>query len=277
MVQAGSATSGQPGEQLEIPGFRVALANFQGPFDLLLQLIGQRKLDITDVALAEVTDEFIEYVRMLGDAAELEEITEFLVVAATLLDLKAARLVPRGDVDDAEDLELLSTRDLLFARLLQYKAYKQVADMFAQWQRGAQLSYPRAVSLEQPFAELLPPVAISQTPQEFAELAAAVFRPRPPDEVATGHVHEVAVSVPEQAGKILDTLKLAGEGTWLSFMELTRSCEVSMQVVGRFLALLELYKALAVDTRQEEPLGELSVVWTGVDVDPAVVAASNWD
>lgn len=277
MVQAGSATSDQPGQQLEIPGFRVALANFQGPFDLLLQLIGQRKLDITDVALAEVTDEFIEYVRMLGDAAELEEITEFLVVAATLLDLKAARLVPRGDVDDAEDLELLSTRDLLFARLLQYKAYKQVADMFAQWQRDAQLSYPRAVSLEQPFAELLPPVAISQTPQEFAELAAAVFRPRPPDEVATGHVHEVAVSVPEQAGKILDTLKLAGEGTWLSFMELTRSCEVSMQVVGRFLALLELYKALAVDTRQEEPLGELSVVWTGLDVDPAVVAASNWD
>ncbi|SQG64638.1 segregation and condensation protein A [Corynebacterium renale] len=277
MVQAGSATSDQPGEQLEIPGFRVALANFQGPFDLLLQLIGQRKLDITDVALAEVTDEFIEYVRMLGDAAELEEITEFLVVAATLLDLKAARLVPRGDVDDAEDLELLSTRDLLFARLLQYKAYKQVADMFAQWQRDAQLSYPRAVSLEHPFAELLPPVAISQTPQEFAELAAAVFRPRPPDEVATGHIHEVAVSVPEQAGKILDTLKLAGEGTWFSFMELTRSCEVSMQVVGRFLALLELYKALAVDTRQEEPLGELSVVWTGLDVDPAVVAASNWD
>ncbi|PFG28770.1 segregation and condensation protein A [Corynebacterium renale] len=277
MMQAGSAASDQPGEQLEIPGFRVALANFQGPFDLLLQLIGQRKLDITDVALAEVTDEFIEYVRMLGDAAELEEITEFLVVAATLLDLKAARLVPRGDVDDAEDLELLSTRDLLFARLLQYKAYKQVADMFAQWQRDAQLSYPRAVSLEHPFAELLPPVAISQTPQDFAELAAAVFRPRPPDEVATGHIHEVAVSVPEQAGKILDTLKLAGEGTWLSFMELTRSCEVSMQVVGRFLALLELYKALAVDTRQEEPLGELSVVWTGLDVDPAVVAASNWD
>ncbi|WP_048382007.1 segregation and condensation protein A [Corynebacterium renale] len=276
-MQAGSAASDQPGEQLEIPGFRVALANFQGPFDLLLQLIGQRKLDITDVALAEVTDEFIEYVRMLGDAAELEEITEFLVVAATLLDLKAARLVPRGDVDDAEDLELLSTRDLLFARLLQYKAYKQVADMFAQWQRDAQLSYPRAVSLEHPFAELLPPVAISQTPQDFAELAAAVFRPRPPDEVATGHIHEVAVSVPEQAGKILDTLKLAGEGTWLSFMELTRSCEVSMQVVGRFLALLELYKALAVDTRQEEPLGELSVVWTGLDVDPAVVAASNWD
>lgn len=277
MAQAAASASGQAGEQLEIPGFRVALANFQGPFDLLLQLIGQRKLDITDVALAEVTDEFIEYVRMLGDAAELEEITEFLVVAATLLDLKAARLVPRGDVDDAEDLELLSTRDLLFARLLQYKAYKQVADMFAQWQRDAQLSYPRAVSLEQPFADLLPPVAIAQTPQEFAELAAAVFRPRPPEEVATGHIHEVAVSVPEQAGKILDTLKLAGEGTWLSFMELTRSCEVSMQVVGRFLALLELYKALAVDTRQEEPLGELSVVWTVLDVDPAVVAASNWD
>ncbi|GAB3703815.1 segregation and condensation protein A [Corynebacterium nasicanis] len=265
------------GEQLEIPGFRVALANFEGPFDLLLQLIGARKLDVTEVALSEVTDEFIAYTRALGETANLDETTEFLVVAATLLDLKAARLLPRGEVDDLEDLALLEMRDLLFARLLQYRAYKQVADLFAEWQKKAQRRYPRAVGLEPQFAELLPPVSIGLNPAQFAEMAAGVFRPRPPEQVGIGHIHQVAVSVPEQAGRILDTLRLMGAGHFLTFQALTRDCTVSMEVVGRFLALLELYKAQAVETRQEEALGELSVSWTGMDVDPAVVAAKNWD
>ena len=265
------------GEQLEIPGFRVALANFEGPFDLLLQLIGAKKLDVTEVALSEVTDEFIAYTRALGETADLDETTEFLVVAATLLDLKAARLLPRGEVDDLEDLALLEMRDLLFARLLQYRAYKQVADLFAEWQKKAQRRYPRAVAVEPQFADLLPPVSIGLSPAQFAEMAAGVFRPRPPEEVGTAHIHQVAVSVPEQAGRILDTLRLMGSGHWLTFQALTRDCTVSMQVVGRFLALLELYKAQAVETLQEEALGELSVSWTGLDVDPAVVAAKNWD
>ncbi|MDO5670181.1 MAG: segregation/condensation protein A [Corynebacterium sp.] len=265
------------GEQLEIPGFRVALANFEGPFDLLLQLIGAKKLDVTEVALSEVTDEFIAYTRALGETADLDETTEFLVVAATLLDLKAARLLPRGEIDDLEDLALLEMRDLLFARLLQYRAYKQVADLFAEWQKKAQRRYPRAVSMEAQFADLLPPVTLGLNPAQFAEMAAGVFRPRPPEEVGIGHIHQVAVSVPQQAGRILDTLKLMGSGHWLTFQALTRDCTVSMEVVGRFLALLELYKAQAVETSQEEPLGELSVSWTGLDVDPAVVAATNWD
>lgn len=263
--------------QPEITGFRIALRNFEGPFDLLLQLIQSKKMDVTDVALSEVTDEFVAYTRQLGEYADLDETTDFLLVAATLLDLKAARLLPRGDVDDSEDLELLESRDLLFARLLQYKAYKQAADQFAVWQREAQRSYPRAVSIEEKFAELLPPVSLGHTPASFAELAAGVFRPKPPEEVATGHVHTVAVSVPEQAGKILETLKLLGAGQWTSFGALTRDCTVSMQVVGRFLALLELYKAKAVDAQQEEALGQLDLSWTGLDVDPAVVAAANWD
>jgi len=266
----------QEAVQPEIPGFRIALANFEGPFDLLLQLIHGKKLDITDVALSEVTDEFVAYTRSL-DTAGLDEVTEFLVVAATLLDLKAARLLPRGEVDDLDDLELLESRDLLFARLLQYRAYKQVADQFAQWQRDARRAYPRAVGMEEQFAALLPPVKIGHSPASFAELAASVFRPKPPEEVGIGHIHQVAVSVPEQAGKIMEVLKLLGAEQWLSFSALTRDCTLSMQVVGRFLALLELYKARAVETDQEEPLGQLKVSWTGLDVDPAVVAAANWD
>ncbi|OFS23261.1 ScpA family protein [Corynebacterium sp. HMSC04H06] len=270
------APAGEP-VQPEITGFRIALDNFEGPFDLLLQLIQSKKMEVTDLALSEVTDEFVEYTRALGQDADLDETTEFLVVAATLLDLKAARLLPRGEVDDLEDLELLESRDLLFARLLQYKAYKQVADEFAEWQRHAQRRYPRAVSMEERFADLLPPVRLGHSPASFAELAASVFRPKPPEEVGIGHVHQVAVSVPEQAGKIMDTLKLLGQARWMSFAALTRDCTVSMQVVGRFLALLELYKAKAVDTEQPESLGPLSVSWTGLDVDPAVVAAANWD
>lgn len=270
------APAGEP-VQPEITGFRIALDNFEGPFDLLLQLIQSKKMEVTDLALSEVTDEFVEYTRALGVDADLDETTEFLLVAATLLDLKAARLLPRGEVDDLEDLELLESRDLLFARLLQYKAYKQVADQFAEWQRHAQRRYPRAVSMEERFADLLPPVRLGHSPASFAELAASVFRPKPPEEVGIGHVHQVAVSVPEQAGKIMDTLKLLGQARWMSFSALTRDCTVSMQVVGRFLALLELYKAKAVDTEQPESLGPLSVSWTGLDVDPAVVAAANWD
>lgn len=276
---AGAETAPETAGQRRGAGFTVALSNFEGPFDLLLQLIGARKLDVTEVALSEVTDEFLGYVRYLGEESDLDEVTEFLVVAATLLDLKTARLLPRADVDDVSDLELLESRDLLFARLLQYKAYKQVADLFAEWQRTARRRYPRAVGLEPQFAELLPPVALGHTPASFAELAASVFRPRPPQTVDVDHIHGVAVSVsvPEQAGRILETLRFIGANHWLSFEALTRDCTASMEVVGRFLALLELYKARAVDTHQPEPLGTLEVSWTGIDVDPAVVAAANWN
>lgn len=263
--------------QPEITGFRITLRNFEGPFDLLLQLIQSRRLDITDVALSEVTDEFVSYTRQLGTAANLDEVTEFLLVAATLLDLKAARLLPRGEVDDLGDLELLESRDLLFARLLQYRAYKQVADLFAQWQREARHAYPRAVGIEKEFADLLPPVSLGHTPGSFAELAAAVFRPRPPEEVGVGHIHQVEVSVPEQAGKLLSALRILGRGVWQDFSELNADCTRSMEVVGRFLALLELYKAKAVEARQAESLGPLELSWTGLVVDPAVVAAANWD
>lgn len=263
-------------EQPELTGFRVALANFDGPFDLLLQLIHSHKMDVTDVALATVTDEFIAYTRTLTNSVDdLDEVTEFLVVAATLLDLKAARLVPRGEVDNEEDLALLESHDLLFARLLQYRAYKSVAGLFAEWQRGADRSYPVQLSPEATFTELMPPVELGVGLDAFAEHAAAVFRPTP-TEVSTTHLHAQEVSVPEQAGHLLSALRVAGADTWVSFSTLVSDCDVSMKVVGRFLALLELYKARAVGIEQVEPLEDMTVAWTGVTVDPAVVAAGNW-
>ena len=239
-------------QQPEITGFRIVLHNFEGPFDLLLQLISAQKLDVTDVALAQVTDEFVGYVKQLGVSARLE-------------------------VDDVADLALLESRDLLFARLLQYRAYRQVADLFAVWQASARLRYPRVVGLEERFVGLLPPVVLGHSAESFAEFAASVFRPRPPEVVEVGHVHKVGVSVPEQAVRVLDMFRLVGPDRWLGFEALTRDCGVSLEVVGRFLALLELYKAQVVVFEQVESLGELKVAWTGVDVDPMVVLAGRWE
>jgi len=244
-------------------GFQVRLTNFEGPFDLLLQLIFAHRLDVTEVALHQVTDDFIAYTRAIGPQLALDETTAFLVIAATLLDLKAARLLPSGQVDDEEDLALLEVRDLLFARLLQYRAFKHVAQMFAELEAAALRSYPRAVSLEDRFAGLLPEVMLGVDAERFAQIAAAAFTPRPVPTVATEHLHELMVSVPEQAGQLLSLLESRGIGQWASFSELVADCRVPIEIVGRFLALLELYRARAVAFDQSEPLGVLQVSWTG--------------
>lgn len=244
-------------------GFQVRLTNFEGPFDLLLQLIFAHRLDVTEVALHQVTDDFIAYTRAIGPELGLEETTAFLVIAATLLDLKAARLLPSGQVDDEEDLALLEVRDLLFARLLQYRAFKHVAQMFAELEAAALRSYPRAVSLEDRFEGLLPEVMLGVDAERFAQIAAAAFTPRPVPTVATEHLHELMVSVPEQAGQLLSLLESRGIGQWASFSELVADCRVPIEIVGRFLALLELYRARAVAFDQSEPLGVLQVSWTG--------------
>src|SRR6267154_552177 len=179
--------------------FQVHLDVFEGPFDLLLALISKHKLDITEVALSQVTDEFIGYIRALADGWDLDQASYFLVVAATLLDLKAARLLPAGEVEDEADLALLEVRDLLFARLLQYRAYKHVAVMFAELEAAALRSYPRAVALEDRYEDLLPEVMLGVDAERFAEIAATAFTPRPVPTVATEHLHELMVSVPEQA------------------------------------------------------------------------------
>lgn len=257
--------------------FSVHLDNFTGPFDLLLGLIDSKKLDVTEVALHTVTDDFIAYTRELGQQAGLEQVTEFLVVAATLLDLKTARLIPSGEVQDLEDLELLQARDLLFARLLQFRAYQQVAELFGELEAHARRSYPRTAGPDDEFLDLLPEVELGVSPTDFAMIAAVAFRPKPVEEVSTDHVHTPVVSVPEQAGHVLDLLRLRGVGSWLGFREIVDGCEESIVVVGRFLALLELYRARAVSFEQSEALGELRVSWTGELATEVIHGGDEWN
>ncbi|MFD7923951.1 segregation and condensation protein A [Streptomyces sp. NPDC059740] len=242
--------------------FTVRLANFEGPFDLLLQLISRHKLDVTEVALSKVTDEFMAHIRAMGTDWDLDQTTEFLVVAATLLDLKAARLLPAAEVEDEADLALLEARDLLFARLLQYRAYKTIADVFAERLADEARRHPRTVGLEPHHAELLPEVVISIGPEGFARLAVKAMQPRPRPQVYVDHIHAPLVSVREQAEVVVARLRECGEA---AFADLVADTDDTLTVVARFLALLELYRERVVALEQPEALGALTVRWTGED------------
>ncbi|MGP7960900.1 segregation and condensation protein A [Sanguibacter sp. A247] len=274
--------------------FHVRLDNFEGPFDLLLSLISKHRLDITEVALARVTDEFIAYIRAQDAAVRASEIegrtvrgwdlstaSEFLVVAATLLDLKAARLLPAGEVDDAEDLDLLEARDLLFARLLQYRAYKDVSRTFAERLAREALSVPRAVGLEPVHAALLPDLVWTLGPEDLALLAARALTPKAPAVgVDTSHLHGSVVSVRDQAAALVERLRRAGT---VSFRTLTHDAESTLVVVVRFLALLELFRDGAVALDQAGALGELTARWLGgrderaAEEAVASIAFDEWD
>ncbi|MQY13151.1 Segregation and condensation protein A [Streptomyces sp. RB5] len=255
----------------ETPGdgkFTVRLANFEGPFDLLLQLISKHKLDVTEVALSKVTDEFMAHIRAMGPDWDLDQTTEFLVVAATLLDLKAARLLPAAEVEDEGDLALLEARDLLFARLLQYRAYKQIAAIFGDRLAAESKLHPRTVGLEPHHADLLPEVVISIGAEGFARLAVKAMQPKPKPQVYVDHIHAPLVSVREQAALVIERLRETGSAT---FQELVADAPDGLTVVARFLSLLELYRERAVSLDQEEALGELVVRWTGeAGADPLV-------
>ncbi|MGA5730939.1 segregation and condensation protein A [Streptomyces seoulensis] len=248
--------------------FKVRLDNFEGPFDLLLQLITKHQLDVTEIALSRVTDEFMAHIRAMGLDWDLDRTTEFLVVAATLLDLKAARLLPAAQVEDEADLALLEARDLLFARLLQYRAYKRIADIFNERLEDEGRRYPRTVGLEPEHAELLPEVVISIGPEGFARLAVKAMQPRARPQVYVDHIHAPLVSVQEQARVVVARLRAAGEA---DFQELVADTEDTLTVVARFLALLELYRDKAVALEQETALGTLLVRWTGGDTAAPVV------
>jgi segregation and condensation protein A len=232
---------------------------FEGPFDLLLALIAKHKLDITEVALSRVTDEFIGYISQRSDDWDLDQVSYFLVVAATLLDLKAARLLPSGEVEDEEDLALLEARDLLFARLLQYRAYKEVAATFAARMTAAARRFPRRVPLEPRFAELLPEVLLGLGPAEFARLAAQALAPRPLPKVSTEHIHQPVINLKEHARMIAARLAKLGRA---SFRQLTAGA-AGYEIVATFLVLLDLYRDDAVAFDQIAPLGDLFVTWTG--------------
>jgi segregation and condensation protein A len=250
-------------------GFEVHLDVFEGPFDLLLGLISKHKLDITEVALSQVTDEFIGYIRARAEGWDLDQASYFLVVAATLLDLKAARLLPAGEVEDEEDLALLEARDLLFARLLQYRAYKEVAATFAGRMAVQGRRFARRVPMEPRFAQLLPEVLLGLGPAEFARIAALTLAPRPAPVVATDHIHVPRTSVREQAGILAGRLRTLGRAT---FAELTADSAGTYEVVARFLALLDLFQTGNVAFEQRVPLGELAVTWTGSDSGPVTGA-----
>jgi segregation and condensation protein A len=267
----------EPPAEPQEPGdgvFKVRLSNFEGPFDLLLQLISKHKLDVTEVALSKVTDEFMAHIRAMGPDWDLDQTTEFLVVAATLLDLKAARLLPSAEVEDEADLALLEARDLLFARLLQYRAYKQIADIFNHRLDEEARRYPRTVGLEPHHAELLPEVVISIGPEGFAKLAVKAMQPRPKPQVYVDHIHAPLVSVQEQAGIVVARLKELGEA---SFRTLVEDTDDTLTVVARFLALLELYREKAVALDQETALGDLIVRWTGGAGDAEPMVTDEFD
>ena len=241
--------------------FHVRLDNFEGPFDLLLNLISRRQLDVTEVALSQVTDEFISYLDGM-ETWDLGKATEFLVVAATLLDLKAARLLPAAEVEDEEDLALLEARDLLFARLLQYRAYKLAAAYLNELERTQAHRHGRAVELEPRFAELLPEVVLGISPSRFAAIAAQAMVPKPVPVVSTEHLYAPQVSVREQMGILRDRLRRSGSAT---FRSLVSDCSATIEVVARFLGLLEMYREGWVAFDQVAALSELHVRWTGPD------------
>jgi segregation and condensation protein A len=244
-------------------GFSVHLANFDGPFDLLLQLISRHKMDVTEVSLSMVTDEFISFIRALeasGEGWELDQATEFLVVAATLLDLKAARLLPSGDVEDEEDLALLEARDLLFARLLQYRAFKEIAATFNERIAAADKSFARVVALDPALAALLPEVLIGVGAARFAAIAERVLTPKVIPTVAVQHLHMALVSVAEESKMVVEALR---HSKTLSFRNLISDADSTLVVVARFLALLDLYRQGVLRFDQVIALGELQISWTG--------------
>lgn len=245
--------------------FQVHLDNFQGPFDLLLGLIAKHKLDITEVALAQVTDEFVAHIKAAQAADhdwDLSQASEFLLVAATLLDIKAARLLPQSGPDDEEDLALIEARDLLFARLLQYRAYKQIAATFQDRMTTAGRLTPREVGLDPEFESLLPELVIAVTPEQFARIAARAMTPRIPPTVGLDHLHAPQVSVREQASIMVERLRVQKQ---ISFRALVADADTTLVIVARFLALLELFKEAVIAFEQAEALGELDVRWTGSD------------
>jgi segregation and condensation protein A len=247
----------------ENPGFSVHLTNFDGPFDLLLQLISRHKMDITEVALSAVTDEFISFIRSLevsGEGWRLDQATEFLVIAATLLDLKAAKLLPSGEIEDEDDLALLEARDLLFARLLQYRAFKEIAATFNSRIEAFDKTFARVVSLDPALSSLLPEVLIGVGPARFAAIAERVLTPKSAPVVAIEHLHSALVSVTEESKVVVEALR---RGRTLSFRSLVADASSTLVIVARFLALLDLYRQGALRFNQVVALGDLQISWTG--------------
>jgi segregation and condensation protein A len=241
------------------PGFRLTLSNFDGPFDLLVTLIAKHDLDITEVALSVVTNEFLSYLKDLDSEEELEQASEFLVVAATLLDLKVAGLLPQGELVDADDVALLEARDLLFARLLQYRAFKEAAGWFAGRMDAETGRHVRSVRLEEKYRRQTPELVWTLSLDDFAALALLAFAPREIPVVGLDHLHAPLVSIREQAAHVVALLR---SGEPMNFRALIAGTDQKGVIVARFLAVLELYRHAAITFEQLEPLGDLVLKWS---------------
>jgi len=265
---APSPSGGQVGElrleiaESEASGFSITLSNFDGPFDLLLSLIAKHDLDITEVSLSRITDEFISYLHGLDSDQELDQATEFLVVAATLLDMKVASLLPQGELVDAEGVALLEARDLLFARLLQYRAFKEAALWFSGRLETESTRHIRSVRLEEKYRKQTPELVWTLTPDDFAALAMLAMAPREIPVVGLDHLHAPLVSIREQAATVIAMLR---RGEPMTFRQLIAGADAMGVIVARFLALLELYRGAAISFEQLEPLGDLTIFWTAVE------------
>ena len=262
LSEATTDAVGTPEEVVD-GGFRVAVGEFEGPFDLLLNLISKHELDITEISLSVVTDEFIQYLKTLDLEKELDAATEFLVIAATLLDLKVAGLLPQGEVVDAEDAALFEARDLLFARLLQYRAFKDVAKWFSENMDAESTRHVRTVRLEDRFRKQVPELIWNTSVDDFAALAMLAMAPREIPVVGLDHLHAPLVSIREQAATVVTKLR---QSKPMTFRELVADAAVAGVIVARFLAVLELYRHAAISFAQDEPLGDLTIEWT----------ATNW-
>ena len=257
--QSQRAESVESTESADSTAFKVSLSNFEGPFDLLLSLLSKHELDITEIALSVITDEFISYLANLDEEAELDQASEFLVVAATLLDLKVASLLPQGEVVDAEDIALLEARDLLFAKLLQYRAFKKASAWFDEHLISEETRHARTVRLDERYREQTPELVWTLSLEDFAALATLAMTPKEIPVVGLDHLHAPLVSIREQAAIVVSMLRDKGTTT---FRQLIAGVAERGVIVARFLAVLELYRSASITFDQAEPLGELTVRWS---------------
>lgn len=256
----------------------VATPVYEGPFDLLLQLILKEQVDIYEVNLSLIVDAYlIEVERMQAEQnLDLDVITGFLLIAATLVDLKARRLLPnQSDMDLDEELALWEERDLLLARLLEAKTFKDVATVFSQLAEDADLSFPRVVGPDERFASVMPDLLEGTSVTSLQRAAIRALTPRPVPVVDLFHVNPIKITVADAVEELLDELPRAGR---ISFRRLTADLGDRIEVIVRFLALLELFKQGVVELDQPERFGDIDVVWTaGEDIDTDSILIDAYD
>lgn len=238
--------------------YQVHLPVFEGPFDLLLHLIAKRELDIYEISLATITEEYLAHLQAMQDL-DLEIATEFLIVAATLVEMKAARLLP-GPPREDEDGLLLSDRDVLIARLLEYRAFKDAAAVLRGRIEDNAGHFPREAGPGADFAHLCPDLLARTSPQKLADLAVKILTPKPKRVLDLSHITPIRATVADAAEAIRSILSHLRRGT---FRQLTEGVETRIEVIVRFLALLELLKAGEIDAAQADRFGDINVVWQG--------------